>query len=180
MRTMKLKDIIITEAFANTIPKKTKIDECRDYWLKTGKQDRYIVVNKDNVLIDGYIQYLVLEEFGIEEAEIQIAKKRNLYWRRKHKSDWDMPKYRRETTTYVYGKHPNSKDLSEYIWRIPKRLEWISENVQIGDMLLCDTKYGISPVIVTRIEVTEKCPVSHPVKKVARGWIKRGGMVIKH
>ena len=60
MRRMKLSDIKITDAFANSIPSEEKLNECRNNWKQWNRQDRYIVVNPDNVLIDGYIQYLVL------------------------------------------------------------------------------------------------------------------------
>ena len=67
MRRMKLADIKISEAFANSIPSEEKMNECRNNWNQLNRQDRYIVVNTDNVLIDGYIMYLVLKaayEFG--------------------------------------------------------------------------------------------------------------------
>lgn len=73
-RTMKLKDITIRDSFANTIPKEHKMKECRDYWEEHQEQDRYIVVDRNNVLVDGYIQYLVLKENGIEDVEIRIGK----------------------------------------------------------------------------------------------------------
>lgn len=113
MRIMKLKDIIISDAYASTIPREKKIAECRQNWINFRKQDRYIVVNHNNILVDGYIQYLVLKEFGIEDAEVQIGEHKEGYWKRKSESDWDIPEYRRKTTTYIYGKHPNSKDLNE-------------------------------------------------------------------
>ena len=62
MRRMKLSDIKISEAFANSIPSNKKLNECRNNWNQWNRQDRYIVVNRENELIDGYIQYLVLKE----------------------------------------------------------------------------------------------------------------------
>ena len=56
MRRMKLSDIKINKAFANSIPKENKMEECRYNWRKYHKQDRYVVINRDNFLIDGYIQ----------------------------------------------------------------------------------------------------------------------------
>lgn len=38
------------------------------------------------------------------------------------------------------------------MWRVPKSMTWLSENVQVGDSILCQTKFGIAPVIVTKIE----------------------------
>lgn len=73
MRRMKLSDIKISDAFANSIPSEKKLNECRYNWSKWHRQDRYIVVNHDNVLIDGYIMYLVLKENNVEEVEIKIS-----------------------------------------------------------------------------------------------------------
>ena len=72
MRRMKLSDIKISEAFANSIPSEEKLNECRNNWNQCNRQDRYIVVNRENELIDGYIQYLVLKENNVEEVEIKI------------------------------------------------------------------------------------------------------------
>jgi len=72
-RKMKLSDIKIKESFAITTPKVEKMEECRNNCNTYHRQDRYIVVNNDKELIDGYIQYLVLKENGVEEADIKIS-----------------------------------------------------------------------------------------------------------
>ena len=82
-------------------------------------------------------------------------------------------------TTYIYGKHPNSNCDKEFMWRVPKSMTWFSENVQVGDSLLCQTKFGIAPVIVTKIEVLDKCPVDFRVKKVAKCMIRRDGYTVE-
>ena len=142
MRKMKLSDIKIRDAFANSIPSEEKMEECRQNWNKWQRQDRYIVVNPGNVLIDGYIQYLVLKENNVEEAEVKISTRRKKRWYRKNVEDSNVPHCRNETTTYVYGVHPNSKDTQTYMWRVPKN--WINgaDNVQIGDTIICFTKNG--------------------------------------
>ena len=43
------------DAFANSIPRVEKRNDCRNNWNLWNRQDRYIVVNPNNVLIDGYI-----------------------------------------------------------------------------------------------------------------------------
>ena len=105
---MKLSDIKISDAFANSIPSGKKMEECRQNWNKWQRQDRYIVVNPGNVLIDGYIQYLVLKENNINEAQVKISDRRKKRWYRKNVEDWTVPHYKNEPTTYVYGKHPNN------------------------------------------------------------------------
>ena len=170
MRTMKLVDIKISDAFASSIPSKEKLSDCRNNWNQWHRQDRYIVVNPDNVLIDGYIMYIVLKENGIEEAEVKTSTRRKKRWYRKNVEDWNIPHYRNETTTYVYGVHPYSENKKEFVWRVPKswsELGW-EDGLNISDEILVDTKFGIKPVVVTKIEISDKCPVNIPVKRVVK------------
>lgn len=57
-----LDKIKIPQSFANSTPKPHKYGICAEHFSKTGKQDRPLVINHNGVLIDGYIQYLVLKE----------------------------------------------------------------------------------------------------------------------
>lgn len=170
MRKIKLSDIKISEEFANASPSEEKMIECRYNWRMYGKQDRFIVVDHNNVLIDGYCMYLILMEHKEEYAEVMIST------RRKKKN---IPHYINETTTYVYGVHPNSNCDKEFIWRVPKSMTWFSNNVQVGDSILCQTKFGIAPVVVTKVEVLDKCPVDFRVKRVAKCMIRRDGCFVE-
>lgn len=162
MSTMKLSDIKITEAFANTHPNPKKIQTKKDRWMKTGRQDKYIVVDKKNNLVDGYITYLIMKEFGIEEVKVI----------RSHKKDLDKkikePSYRTENTTYVWGVHPNSPNEKLYVWRVPSNDNWkeFMENISVGDMIFCFAKGKVSPVIVKAIQNADICPTPLDVKKV--------------
>ena len=170
MVKMKLSEIKISNAFAVTTPKYDKLNACRNYWKENHGQDRDIVVDKNNVLIDGYIQYLVLKENGVDEVEIKISTRRKKRWYRKNVKDWNIPHYRNQSTTYVYGVHSNSKNQKEFVWRVPKswsELGW-EDGLNIGDEILVDTKFGIKPVVVTKIEISDKCPVNMPVKRVVK------------
>ena len=170
MRTMKLVDIKISDAFANSIPSGEKMEECRQNWNKWQRQDRYIVVNPGNVLIDGYIQYLVLKENNVEEAEVKILTRRKKRWYRKNVEDWNVPHYRNETTTYVYGVHPNSNCTKEFVWRVPKswsELGW-EDGLSVGDSILVDTKFGTRRIEITKIEFLDECPIDIPVKRVVK------------
>lgn len=161
MKKIRLLDIIITEAFANSHPSDEKVQKYRKEFAKTGKQSKFLVINKYNVLIDGYIQYLILKENGIEEAEYIRTRKRH------------CNNYRYENTTYIFGKHPNYD--KEFVWRIPKySKEWnvFKNNIQVGNKIFCYTKYGVKPVIVTRVEKLKECPTDLRVKKVAKCNIK--------
>ncbi len=178
-RKMKISDIKIKESFAITIPNEEKMSECRNNWNTYHRQDRWIVVNNNNELIDGYIMYLILKENGVEEADVKISNKRKKRWYRKNVKDWTAPHYRNEETTYIYGTHLNSNCIKEFCWRVPKSWTWFAENVQIGDSILCRTKFGTSPVIVTKIEVLDKCPVDFIVKRVVGKEIRRKGFVVE-
>lgn len=169
MRRMKLSEIKISEVFADSIPTEEKMNDCRNNWNRWHRQDRYIVVNPDNILIDGYIQYLVLKENNIEEAEIKISNRRKKRWHRKNVEDWRVPHYRNEATTYIYGVHPNSKNEKEFVWRVPKSWSEVGweDGLKIGDEILVATKFGIKPIVITKIEIFDRCPVIMPVKRVA-------------
>lgn len=168
-RKIKLSDIKISPAFAESTPHEEKMNECRNNYLTYHRQDRVIVVDHDGYLIDGYVMYLILKELGVEEAQIKISNRRKKRWYRKNTSSWEAPYYRNNPTTYIYGVHPNSKDTKEYMWRVPNaRVDFVYSEVLPGDCVLCVTKNGIAPVLVTRIETLDKCPVDMKVKKFIR------------
>lgn len=66
MRKIKLQDIKIMHSFELTPPSDRKMNYVRKKYLKTGIQDKPIVLNEYGHLIDGYARYLVLKEFGVE------------------------------------------------------------------------------------------------------------------
>lgn len=173
VRTIKLSDIKIQKCFEETTPTKEKMDECRWNWDNYHRQDRYIVVNQEGYLIDGYVQYLILKERNVEEAEIKISNRRKKRWDRKNTKDWNIPHYRNEDTTYVYGKHCNTikeEHSNEFVWRVPK--SWSEQGwengLNKGDEILVDTKYGVKKITVTRIEKSNKCPIDTHVRRVVK------------
>lgn len=172
MRKMKLSDIKIKESFANTTPKEEKMNECRQNWNTYHRQDRYIVVDNDNTLIDGYIQYLILKDAGVDEAEIKISNKRRKRWYRKNTENWRMPHYRNQKTTYIYGIHPNSYSNKERVWRVPDSWTGWENDLLPGDKIMVCTKYGVRPIIITKIERLDECPVNIPVRKVYRKLVR--------
>lgn len=76
---MNLSEIMIPESFKSSTPNTLKYAKCENYYNETGNQDRYIVVDEKNVLVDGYIMYLVLKSHDVEYCD---AKRLTL---RKHK-----------------------------------------------------------------------------------------------
>ena len=176
---MKLSDIKITSAFANSTPSEKKMNECRENWNTFHRQDRYLVVNQNGYLIDGYVMFCVLKENEVEEAKVKISSKRKKRWYRKNTKDWEIPKYRNNPTTYIYGTHPNSNCTKEFVWRVPASWGNWAENIEIGDTVLCQTKFGFSPVVVSRVETLGECPIELRVKRVAKKEIRRNGMVVE-
>ena len=174
MKTIKLSEIKITNAFKETTPNPQKIQGYRDYYEKYGKQAKPILVDYKNILRDGYIQYLILKENGIEEATIIRKKKHKRLNERKI-----TPSYKNSNTTYIFGTHPNSNCTKEFVWRIPASWETWAENVEIGDTILCQTKFGFSPVVVSRVEILDKPPIETRVKRVAKREIRRNGMIVE-
>lgn len=179
MRRMKLSDIKISESFANTTPSEEKMNECRYNWRMYSKQDRYIVVDHNNVLIDGYVMYKVLMEHKEEYAEVKISNRRKKRWKRKNIKDWVTPRYKDNPTTYIFGTHPNSNCTKEFCWRVPESWTGFTDNIQIGDTVLCATKFGYAPVVVSRVEVLDKPPIDLPIKKVCKKEIRRNGVAVE-
>lgn len=169
MEKINLSEIIITKEFLQSKPSETKMEICRNKWSKYNKQPKPLIVNEDNVLIDGYIQYLVLKELDYEEGNYLV----------RHESKKEKNSYRDTLTTYVYGVHPNSNCTKEFMWRVPKSMTWFAENVQVGDCILCETKFGIAPVIISKVETLDKCPVDFRVKRVAKCMIRRDGYTLE-
>lgn len=163
MKSIKLSEIVISSAFAESVPSEQKVQKYKSRFAKTGKQSKYLVLDNENVLVDGYIQYLILKENNVEEAKYVRCGK---FCSNKKST------YRTQTTTYVYGTHPNSKCTKEFVWRVPESWSDFAENIKAGDTIYCKTKFGVSPVVVSKIKVSDLCPVDIPVRKVANKIIK--------
>ena len=69
MKTIKLSDIVISKSFLNSHPSEEKIKRYKEAYAKNKQQSKYIVLNDNNVLLDGYIQYLILKENNVNEAQ---------------------------------------------------------------------------------------------------------------
>lgn len=173
---IKLSDIIINKSFTETTPNENKMIECREFWRYEGKQDRPIVLNKKNTLIDGYIQYLILKEHKEEYAEVTYTKKHNRRYERLPKVE---PSYKNTPTTYIFGVHPNSNCSKEFVWRVPASWGNWADNIEKGDTIMCFTKFGFAPIVVTRVEMHNECPTDFIVKKVAKREIRRNGAVVE-
>lgn len=69
--TVKLSSIKIPKSYAATIPSEKKVRTKRKKYKK-GKL-RAITINPDGFLINGYINYLILKENNVEDAEVNIV-----------------------------------------------------------------------------------------------------------
>lgn len=61
-----VKDIIISDSFYVSQPSIEKVSEKLNYYRDNGKLDKDIVIDKDNILLDGYVNYLICKLLNIE------------------------------------------------------------------------------------------------------------------
>lgn len=72
---LSLETIKVPDDFLKTPPKRKKIDAAKEYFLKHGEFDEYIVVkayNENYVIEDKYIRYIAAKELGISEVKVKI------------------------------------------------------------------------------------------------------------
>lgn len=184
---MRLSEIKIPEDFANSTPSITKYEKCKKYYKETGNQDRYIVVDENNVLVDGYIMYLVLKNHDVEYGNVKrLTLRKHTYTDKQRKkygrliSPKHVVTYKEKPTAYVYGKHPNSKDDKEYVWRLPQTWGYMSLMLQKGDVIYCGTRFGVAPVVVTKVELKSNFDTNLCIKKVCSQKIYRDGELLKY
>lgn len=65
-------DIVIQDSFKETQPSIEKIQTKLSYYKENGKFNKDIVINKEKVLQDGYINYLICGLLGIEITKVII------------------------------------------------------------------------------------------------------------
>ena len=182
---MKLSEIKIPVDFENSTPNALKYEKCEKYYGETGNQDRQIVIDENNVLVDGYIMYLVLKSHDAGYAKVKrlTLRKHKYTDRQRNKYGKLVPpekviSYKDKPTTYVYGKHPNNINGKEYVWRVPSTWTRMQKELRQDDIIQCKTKFGKRPVIVTRVETKDKWNEDLWVKKVASRKIIRNGELI--
>ena len=71
---MKLRKIKISDRFKTHPPKDEKLDSRREVFLNHSADflnlHHPIIVNKNNMLVDGYCTYLVLKEHGVKKFPV--------------------------------------------------------------------------------------------------------------
>jgi hypothetical protein len=66
----KLSKIKIQESFKNHLPRSGKMVEKYIYYLKFGKLEQPIVVNSENILIDGFTTYIIAKNFNKKYVKV--------------------------------------------------------------------------------------------------------------
>lgn len=132
---MNIEDIKISDQFLDSHPSSEKMERFEKYWLLTNHQDKPIVLDKNGYLVDGYIRYLIMKRNGAKTVQTV---------------------YKGQPVALINGVHihANGTTSQEYTWEIRRNKNWKSflENLKVGDLVMCATKYGYSPVKVTRIQ----------------------------
>ncbi|MED3562363.1 hypothetical protein [Bacillus xiapuensis] len=70
--SIRVEDIVIPDSFAQTQPSIDKIQAKLDYYKTNDKFEKYIVINRNNELQDGYINYLLCKLLNIEYVTVAI------------------------------------------------------------------------------------------------------------
>lgn len=68
-----LKNIIISKCFAESKPAGWKVQLKTEHFEQTQELPGTIVINSDNILIDGYITYLIAAENGFEYVPVTVT-----------------------------------------------------------------------------------------------------------
>ena len=139
-----LKDIIILENFKNTVPAEKKRLAAAKKIQSAVDLTGQIVLNRDNILIDGYTSYLRAMELGIAAATVTKGYVEII-----------------EAFHYPGGRL--------YLWRVPPKLHG---KLQKGDTCLVWTSAGVKPVTINNIW-QQDCAIEQPrlrcvIKKLAR------------
>lgn len=74
---VKISDIVISNAFKNSKPSAGKILKKLDHYNRYGKFNTDITLDKDNILIDGYINYLICQLLHIDTIKVIIKDIKN-------------------------------------------------------------------------------------------------------
>lgn len=72
MTEIKLSKIKIPNKFKRTYPKPEKMLKKYKFFLKYKNFESRIVINKQNILIDGYTSYLIAKAFGFKKVTVMI------------------------------------------------------------------------------------------------------------
>lgn len=137
MKTIKLFEITVPDKFIRSVPNEKKVLKVQRHLERYHKLDKPVVLN-GNVLIDGYIRYLVAIRNGMDEIPFVEA----LDYKKEHPNS-KLP------ILYITGRFRHGK--KDYYWKNDKGIP-----INIGDKVLVNSKNKITGrnrgvVIVTNI-----------------------------
>lgn len=140
LKDFSIKDIKITEDFQRTQPGIRKMERAEKRFMQTGALPTNIIINAENVLIDGYITYLLALEHGIKHIDV----------------------YRGycETVIAVHGKREKN-----FVWRVPL---YLSGQIKPGDKVLVTTARGIRRVRVVDVKMQQYPEQGRRLRRVLR------------
>ena len=165
-RIINISDIKINENFVKHPPSPRKVQLKREKMEALGRQNKPVTLDTHCTLTDGYATLLAMKELGYTECECII--KDNTYGNYEKNI---VLSYRNKPTLYICGIHKGTAQNppKEYVWRVTdSKREYVYENVLPGDTVLCQTKYGLKPIIVTKIVNSDECPIRMRVRKFYR------------
>lgn len=137
MDAIKVNEIVIPKAFSQSTPNPIKVDAIREYVERLHKIDSPVVLDGE-VLVDGYIRYLVAVEKGLDEVPcVQALDCRGSNLKKK------------TVVSYVTGKFKHSE--KEYTWKNVMNIP-----VKEGDKILVESNNKVTGtnkgiVIVTKV-----------------------------
>lgn len=133
IRSFPLKDIVISEDFKSTVPVSWKLQKKMEYYERTWKLPEDIVINDENVLIDGYTTYLTASRYGVTHVPVK-----------------------RGYVELIEASHRTG--LKKYFWRVPSGLVGM---IHKGDKCIVRTARGVRRVCVVNV-LQQQYPVQEP------------------
>jgi hypothetical protein len=124
LKDFNLKDIIISEEFKRTPPRPEKLERMERRYRATGTLPNNIIINNDNVLIDGYVTYLYALSIGMQQMDIY-----------------------RGYIECIDGVHQRNAN-KPFRWRVPLKLYG---TIKEGDYALVRTARGVQRVKITNV-----------------------------
>lgn len=134
---VKLNNIKISKSFAITQPNPNKISKAITYYRDNKCFDKPIVVNQDNILVDGYTRYLAASKMGLRKIKVT----------------------RVYTIEYIYGRHCDSEKT--YVWK-----NIMNFPIARGNFVLVEARDKTDIVKVTNVRHLAKPPRREYIKNV--------------
>lgn len=139
LKDFRIKDIVISEDYKSTLPREDKQERAEQRYLQTGELPTNIVVNDSDVLIDGYITYLLAVKHGIKQLDIY-----------------------RGCVEIVEAVHYTGSNKA-YTWRVPLRLNGM---IEVNDYIIVPSSGGVKRVKVLNVIRQQYPEQSRPLKQI--------------